>query len=213
MTDIRVYADRPARRAGQIAGDLAVLAWVGFALWCRHRVDDWFGALADDVREADGAATRLSGGLTDAGDFLGGVPLVGGGIRRPLDGAASAADSLGATALRSAETTETLGFWLGLAVLVLLAAPVLARYVPRRAAYALRATRTARLLAAGADGRDLLALQALAGRPAHRVHARVPGAADGWRRADPAVLAALVAMELDDLGLARERAACNVAAT
>ena len=195
------YASASSRRTTQVAGDLLVLAWVVVAVWLAVSVRDRFGTLADRVREADGATSRLSAGLDDAGDFLGGIPLVGDGVRSPLDRAAEASAGVGASALRSAETTDAVGAWLAVAQALVLVVPVLVQYVPSRVRFALTARRTHEVAQSGQPGIDLLGLRALTSLPPHVVAAQVPDAAAGWRRGDGDVVLALARLQLAHAGL------------
>jgi hypothetical protein len=197
---MRWYAATPSRRTAQVVADLALLVWLVVCVWWAHAVDDRFEALADQVRQADSATSGLSSNLTEAGDLLDDVPLVGDDVRTPFDAAAGAADGLGRASLRSADTTERVGTWVSVVLFAVLFLPVAGQHVPRRVRFAREAARAERL-ARSASSADLLALRALLEVPGDRLVAVVPDAADGWRRRDPHVIAALVDLQLREAGV------------
>ncbi len=194
------YAATPDRRTAQVLADLAVVAWLVVCLWLAHGVQSRFDDLADQIRRAETATSSISDGLTQAGELLGGVPLVGDQVRDPFDAAAGASDRLGETSLESADRTERAGTWLAVVLVVGLFGPVGIPYGRRRVRNARDAGRVA-LLAGAPGGTDLLALRALTTLPVHLVAAQVPGAADGWRRGVPAVVDALADLQLRESGL------------
>lgn len=201
-----LYADLPARRTVQVVLDLAAATAALLALWLGTLVDDGVDAVGAQVLRAEAAGESLAGGLTDAGDGVAQVPLVGDEVRTPFDRAAEASQGLADTAAETARTVDVLGTGLGVGTALVLLAVVAATYLPSRVRFVLAATAVRRLRAAG-DGRDddLLALRALTSRPLHVLARRVPDAADGWRRDDPATVRALADLELRGLGLAPDR--------
>jgi len=197
---MRWYAANPDRRTAQVMTDLAVVGWFVLCLWLANGVQSRFDDLADQIRQAETATANISQGLSQAGEFLGGVPLVGDQVREPFDAAAGASDNLGAATLESADRTERAGTWLAVVLVIGLFTPVGIPYGRRRIRKAREAGRI-EVLARTEAGVDLLAVRALMSLPAHEVAAAVPDAADGWRRRDPAVMAALVQLQLLDVGL------------
>lgn len=201
-----LYADLPARRTAQVLADLLALAGVLVAVWVGSLVDAGVDAVAAPVLRAESAGRSLSTGLTDAGDRLGEVPLVGDEVRTPLDEAAEASDGLAATAAEAARRIDVLGTWLGVGTTVLLLAAAAPHHLLRRARFVRQATAVKRLRAAGAGREDdLLALRALVHQPLHVLARRAPDAADGWRRRDAATVHALADLELRAAGLAPRR--------
>lgn len=197
---MRWYAATPDRRTAQVLADLLVVAWLVVCLWLANGVQSRFDDVAEQVRRTETATSEISSGLTQAGDFLGGVPLVGDQVRDPFEAAAGAADRLGQTSLESADRTERAGTWLAVILVVVLFGPVAVPYVRRRVRKA-REAGYVELLAGSPAGADLLALRALTSTPVHQLSAAVPDAADGWRRRDPGVLAALLDLQLLEAGL------------
>ena len=197
---LRWYAASPDRRTAQVLTDLLVLGWLIVCLWLAHGVDGRFEDFADQVRRAETATSSLSSGLTQAGDVLGGIPLVGDQVRDPFDSAAGASDELGQTSLQSADRIETTGTWLAAVLVIALFGPVGIPYTTRRVRWARQAASTERLASSPA-GADLLAFRALTDLPIRELATAVPDAADGWRRRDPAVMTALVDLQLREAGL------------
>ncbi|WP_037870247.1 hypothetical protein, partial [Streptomyces sp. SPB074] len=156
------YAQNPGRAARQLAGDLALLAWV--TTWA-------FGA-AVLHQLADGIAVRLAA----AGPAS---------WWRSLPGPARDVLSLVDPSRWALLVTAA-----GLAVFLLVSVPVIGWWVPRRMRWHRRAS-AARALADTEDGRELLALRALmrplddVGRTATLTGATPGRLAEGWRDADP----------------------------
>src|SRR3954466_4964412 len=108
MNRLKLYADLPARRSRQVAGDLLLVLWVALWIWLASKVHAAterlplpgariHPAARGPPREARGrrdAGGGLAGQLRDAGDAVGGVPFVGKSVSRPFDGAGGAADKL-----------------------------------------------------------------------------------------------------------------------
>ncbi|MDP9397974.1 MAG: hypothetical protein M3Q22_06070, partial [Actinomycetota bacterium] len=93
---MKLYADLPALRLRQLLLDLGVLAWV--LLWIRlgQAVHRSVLRLAAPGRTLESAGGDLSRTLGDAAARAEGVPLLGGPLSAPLDGASGAAARLAA---------------------------------------------------------------------------------------------------------------------
>jgi hypothetical protein len=198
---MRLYSDLPRPRALQIAGDLVALVVLVLGIAAAVALHGAIAALEDIgssvARSGNGFATTLG----DIGRQLGGVPLIGGGIRAPFDAASGAGTTLagaGTDWVTGVERVATLVGWT-VALLVLLL--VLAAWVRPRVAGALRRGAVARL----AGDPDLLALRALTGRPSRALASVGPDAAAAWRRGDQEVVRRLAAIALRDAGLRSPR--------
>ena len=157
--------------------------------------------LAGVGRQTDASATSLANGLTNAGDTLSGIPLVGGGsvgAVRP--------DVVGLAGARRGGARPGDG---GAPALV--GAGHLARGDPdpvRRACSSSRRWRFVREATAGArfidaaEDLDLFALRALARQPMYVLAKISDDPAGAWRARDPEVVTALARLELRDAGLA-----------
>ena len=195
-----LYSDLPARRTLQVAGDLLLVGWVVLWIWMSQKVHDVTLGLASPGRRLDAAGASLASRLRDAGESVGGIPLVGDDVSKPFDGAGGAADQLAAAGRSQVSAVESLAFWLALAVALIPIVLVLAFYVPRRVAFARRASAGRRFLDSAAD-LDLFALRAMAHQPLHVLATISPDPAGAWRSGDPDVVRRLAALELKSVGL------------
>jgi len=197
---MKTYSDLPVRRTLQVTGDLLLVLWIWLWVSIADAVHDATLGLARPGRQIDESATGLAGRLRDAGESIGGVPLVGDDVQKPFEGAGGAADQLAAAGRAQVEAVQTLAFWLGIAVALIPILIALAVYLPPRIRFVRRATAGKRFLDAAAD-LDLFALRAMTNQPLH-VLARVSDdPAGGWRDRDPDVVQRLAELELKDCGL------------
>ena len=152
--------------------------------------------LAAPGRELERAGGGLSGGLSDAADRADGVPLVGGGLRAPLDAAAGAGDALARAGAAQQEAVGTL------ALCWRCCSPGSRRCgrwdAGCRAGCAGAASRRAARLR---DDVELLALRAAPHRPLVELARPGPEPVAAWRRGDPGAAEALAALELRAAGL------------
>src|SRR5688500_13871169 len=91
---LKLYADTPGRRTAQVLADVLFVLWLVLWVWVGNEVHDATLALAEPGRQTTEAATSISGGFTDAGDYLRGVPIVGDEVAVPFEKASGASDSL-----------------------------------------------------------------------------------------------------------------------
>ncbi len=197
---MKVYADTPVRRTSQVVADVLFVLWLVVWVWMGQVVHDATLSLAEPGRQAEAAGSALSESLTDAGDRLRDVPLVGDEVAAPFDGASGAADSLAEAGRSQVEAVERLAFWLAVAITAIPVLVVAAFYLPLRWRFMRRATAGARYIDAAAD-LDLFALRALARQPMH-VLARVSDDPSGaWRARDPEIVRELARIELRSSGL------------
>jgi hypothetical protein len=200
MNPPKLYADLPARRSRQVVGDVLLVLWIALWAWLAGKVHAATERLAVPGRRIDESAGDLAGQLREAGDAVGGLPLVGHSASRPFDGAGGAADQLAAAGRAQVDAVDALAFWLALATALIPILLAVAFYVPPRVRFARRAGAGRRLLDTTAD-LDLFALRALVHQPLH-VLARIsddPAAA--WRAQHPDVVRRLATLELADVGL------------
>jgi hypothetical protein len=203
-----VYAERTRRRTRQFVADVAVLTWVAVVVSLAILLHDAVLALQGPGRQLGGAGQTVRDTFTGAADTASSVPFVGDDLARALSTGTRAGDSLVAAGDQEVAAIDALASGLAWAVVLLAVVPVLATWITLRVRWML-AARAVLLLRDGLgrsgwgrDGADadLLALRALAFASPRRL-ARVPGAASGWRRGDPHVLARLAELELGRLGL------------
>jgi hypothetical protein len=198
---MKLYADQPVRRLGQVLLDLLVLGWV--VLWVRvgQGVHEIVGRLAAPGRTLEQAGTSLTAGLTSVGEAMADVPLVGDDLRAPFDATSLAAGEITDAGVGLQEGVATTAVVIAVAIA---AWPILVGVVwwgRRRLAFSREATAVRRLVRGGAD-LDLFALRALT-RQSLPVLSRIgPDPAGDWRRGDEATVRALARLELDDAGVA-----------
>jgi hypothetical protein len=197
---MRFYADTSVRRTLQIAGDLAVVLWIGLWVVIARKIHDATLGLATPGREMDSSASDLAERLRAAGKTVGGVPLIGDGVRGPFDGAGKAAEGLAGAGRSQVEAVGTLAHWLGIAVVLIPVLMLLWLYLPSRVAFVRRATAGQRFLDA-ADDLDLFALRAMAHQPLHVLSRLDHDPAGAWRRGDSDVIERLALLELRSVGL------------
>ncbi|HET7721266.1 MAG TPA: hypothetical protein VFK43_14975, partial [Acidimicrobiales bacterium] len=163
---MKLYADHPVHFARQLVADCLFVAWVIAWVAIGDAVHDGTMALADPGHRIDSSATSLSESMTEAGDFLEGVPIVGDGAATPFDKASDASESLAAAGRAEVAAVERLAFWLGLTITVIPILVVGARYVPGRVRFVREATAGQRFVDSPADD-ELFALRAMANQPMH----------------------------------------------
>ena len=197
---MKLYADAPGRQARQVLGDLLLVVWCWTWVRVGQGVHDATLALAVPGEQIERAGTGLAGRLRDAGESVGGIPLVGEEVRGPFDGAGDAADSIAAAGTAQVEAVGTLANWLGLAVAAVPILVVAGTYLALRWRFVRTATAGRRLVDSGGDV-DLFALRAMSHQPLHRL-TRISGdPAGAWRRGEADVVRALAELELRDAGL------------
>lgn len=196
-----LYAEHPRRRTRQTLADVVVTVWVVAVVWFAVTLYDLVLALQAPGRGLAEAGGRVSGAFNDAAGAADGVPFVGNRLAGALGGGTRAGQSLvdaGNTQVEAAAAAATGLAWL---VVVVAAVPVAALWLVLRVRWVLRARR----MLSARDGRradpDLLALRALTTASPGRLNRLVPGAAEGWRRGDPHVLARLADLSLAEHGL------------
>lgn len=197
---MKLYADAPTRRCLQLLGDLLLAVWVYLWVHTAFAVRDATLALAEPGRRISEAGNGLAVHLHEAGRVVGAIPLVGGRVRAPFDGAGGAARRMAEAGASEAQTVHTLAFWLALAVAVVPVLLAAVTYLPLRWRF-VRQAGASRRFVEGSAGLDLLALRAVARQPLHRLARIGDDPAGAWRRGDPEVIRALAELELRDGGL------------
>jgi hypothetical protein len=197
---VRIYADRAGAKLRQSIIDLIVVAWLAFWVWASIWVYDKVSSLAVPGQKIENAGTGMAGGLSDAGNKVGGVPAVGDSLSAPFERAAGAANALADAGRAQQAAVHNLALTLVVLVLVVPVGLVLLGYLPLRLRWMRRAS-LAVALRQRATGRDLLALRALTRQPLRRLLAIHPDPATAWRDHDTKALDSLAALELRTLGL------------
>jgi hypothetical protein len=198
---MRIYAERPGRAILQVLADVAVLAWALLVVHLARAVHAAVLMLQTPANRLTGAGDSIRGAFDGAARTAAGVPFVGDDLARALGTGTNAGDSLAASGRDLSAAVGSVGFAVAAATVVVGVVPVVVLWLALRVRW-VRAARSA--LVARSASPDLLALHALTRRPTAallRAAAGTPDPAAAWRRGDPAVVAALAAVELAALGL------------
>lgn len=197
---MKLYADTPVHRTRQVLGDLLVLGWVVLWGWLALELRERLLRLRGPGESLERAGTSFSGALGDAGDRIGGLPVVGDDVSGALRRAGGAGDTVAEAGRSQQEAVDQLALVLPLLLLLLAAGVLLARWLPGRLGWVREAGAATRLLS-GADSAEVFAVRALVRRPTAELAALPAGTVTRWRAGDPAATAALAALELRALGL------------
>ena len=194
------YAAAPLHRARQVAADVLVLVSVYAAIRAGRAVHTAVLRLAEPGRQLESAGRDIGTSLHAAAAAVGGLPLVGGGVRVPLDRAASATATLVRAGHQQQVAVGQLAVLLGVLIAVIPVLLVLPLWLPARVRFARRAGAARRFIDADAD-LDLFALRAIASQPMHLLARISDDPAGAWRRGDPDVVRQLAVLELRSVGL------------
>lgn len=201
---MKLYAERPVRLVPQLIFDAVIAAWLIFWWNIANRVNDTTDASTVGANKLETSASSLAGNLTEAGQRLRKVPLVGDTLQSPFDKSASAAKQISAAGRDMSTGIDDLGDLLGF---LTAAAPYLFALLlwgVVRGPYLHKASQAAKLRKTTA-GMDVLALRALQHRSAAELFAVSAGPAASWRTGDEETTRALAELHLRKLGLREPR--------
>lgn len=197
---MKLYSDFTGRRTGQITIDviatLSIAAWVWFGITIYQLVSN-LSAFGFQMQQA-GAGFRQT--MTDVGENLGSIPVIGGGIRAPFDGASGAGAALEQAGLDQQIAVNQLATVLGIGIAALPIAMILLIWLIPRLRFVRRAGNAQAIMASKA-GVDLLALRALANQRMAVIAEVDPDAMAAWRRGDETVMHRLAQLELRSAGV------------
>lgn len=197
---MKIYSDFAGRRTRQIIGDVVAIAGIGLWVWFGVTVFTLVNGLADWGRQMQEAGAGFEGTMTDIGETLGGIPLIGPGIRLPFDGASGAGAALEEAGRAQQEAVLQLALVLGIGIPLLPILMILAIWLVPRILFIRRAGRATAVVQADA-GLDLLALRALTTQKLGAITSVDPDALGAWRRGDPEVVRRLAQLELRSAGV------------
>ncbi|HWM75707.1 MAG TPA: hypothetical protein VNQ53_18300 [Nocardioides sp.] len=195
-----LYAASSGKRTAQILTDIVYVGWVALCVWLAITLHSSLSDLAEPGEHTASAATSLSESMHGAGDFLGGVPLIGEGVAEPFDDAAAAADRIALAGADTADAVERAAFWLAFTVIVVPIGLASSRYVPARVRFVRESSAGQRFLDARADI-ELFATRALAHQPLHRLARVSPDPVGAVRRQEWPVIYALADLEIRESGM------------
>jgi len=195
-----LYSDFGPRRTRQIIGDalalLAITAWVWLGVTTYQLIEN----LADFGVRMEQAGAGFKDTMTEVGETLGGIPLIGGGIRAPFDGASGAGGALESAGQSQQIAVNQLATGLGIGIAALPIAMILVLWLIPRIRFARRSGRARAIVKSGA-GIDLLALRALASQNISALSGVDADPMAAWRRGDEAVMRSLAQLELKSSGV------------
>jgi hypothetical protein len=197
---MKLYADTPARRTRQVTGDVVALGWVLLWIWLALELRERILKLAAPGRALERAGTSFTGGLNEAGDKVGGLPVVGDDVAGAFRRAGGAGTSVAEAGRSQQDAVGQLGWVLPSLVFLLAVGIVLARWLPGRIAWTREAGAASRLLS-GPDATEVFATRAVVRLPTTTLAALPTGTITAWRAGDPDAAATLAALELKTLGL------------
>jgi len=197
---MKLYSDFGPRRTRQIVGDVLALAAIAAWVWLGITVYQLVENLSAFGVQMEQAGAGFKETMTEVGDTLGGVPLIGSGIRAPFDGASGAGGALEAAGQSQQVAVNQLATGLGIGIAALPIVMILVLWLVPRIRFVRRAGRASAIVKSGA-GIDLLALRALATQKISALSAVDPDAMAAWRRGDDAVMRKLAQLELKSSGV------------
>ena len=197
---MNLYADDAGRRGRQIFGDVVALLMIALFIWLAVTVRNVIAAFGELGIRLQDAGNGFSGTMSEIGEALGGVPLIGPGIAAPFDGASEAGDTLADAGEAVRGTVDAISLVAAFAVAALPIMAILLIWLLPRLKFASR-SRELRAMSTDPAMLDLLALRALMTAPVRAVAAQHPDAAGAWRRGDPELVRRLAALELQRGGV------------
>ncbi len=197
---MKPYSDFAPRRTRQIIADLLALAAIAAWVWLGIVVYQLVENLSVFGRQMEDAGTGFKETMTEVGNTLGGVPLIGPGIRVPFDGASGAGAALESAGQSQQVAVSQLATGLGIGIAVLPILTILALWLVPRIRFARRAGRAQAIVNTGA-GIDLLALRALASQKISALTKVDAEPMAAWRRGDESVMRQLAQLELRSSGV------------
>lgn len=197
---MNLYSDFAPRRTRQIIGDVAALLAIAAWAWLGVTVFQLVSNLSTFGRQMEDAGAGFKDTMVEVGSTLGGIPLIGGGVRAPFDGASAAGEALQTAGQSQQVAVSQLATGLGVGIAALPILTILILWLIPRARFARKSANARSMLDASA-GVDLLALRALANQKISALSAVSPNAMDAWRRGDEQVMRALARLELTSAGV------------
>lgn len=197
---MKLYSDFAPRRTRQILGDVVALAFIGLWIWLGAAVYRLVMDLSSFGVQMENAGSGFRETMSELGESLGGVPLLGGGIRVPFDGASNAGSALETAGQSQQDAVLQLATGLGWGIAVLPVAMILVVWLVPRLRFVRRASSARAQVASGASI-DLLALRALSTQRLSVLATIDADAMGAWRRGDQSVLRRLAQLELQQSGV------------
>lgn len=197
---MKIYSDFAGRRTRQIIADVFALGAIALWVWFGYTVFTLINNLAVFGVQMEDAGAGFRETMTEVGETLGGVPLIGPGIRLPFDGASAAGGTLEEAGQAQQEAVLQLATTLGIGTAALPILMILIVWLVPRILFVRRAGRAKAVVTADA-GLDLLALRALTTQKLSAITKIDADALGAWRRGEPDVVRRLAQLELRSSGV------------
>jgi hypothetical protein len=197
---MKLYSDFAGRRTAQIFADVIGIGLILLTIWGAVLLHAAIMLLDQVGKSMKGAGDGFQKTMTDAGDALGGIPLIGGGIRAPFDAASGAGGLLAQAGQAQADLVDTAALVIAIGSALLPILVVLFFWLRPRVRFARRATAVYRM-AQLSDGAELLALRALVSANAKQLRAVSPKPVEAWKRGETGVVRALASLEQREAGV------------
>ena len=197
---MNLYSDFAPRRTRQIIGDLLALAAIGAWAWLGTTVFQLISNLSAFGIQMEQAGSGFRQTMVEVGRTLGGIPLIGGGIRVPFDGASDAGQALQSAGQSQQVAVSQLATGLGVGIAVVPSLMILTLWLVPRIRFSRRSANARAMMDAPA-GVDLLAFRALANQNIAALSSVGPDPMEAWRRGDETVTRALAVLELRSAGV------------
>jgi TRAP-type C4-dicarboxylate transport system permease small subunit len=197
---MKIYSDFAGRRTRQIIADVFALGAIALWVWFGYTVFTLINNLAVFGVQMEDAGAGFRETMTEVGETLGGVPLIGPGIRLPFDGASAAGGTLEEAGQAQQEAVLQLATTLGIGTAALPILMILIVWLVPRILFIRRAGRAKAVVTADA-GLDLLALRALTTQKLSAITKIDADALGAWRRGEPEVVRRLAQLELRSSGV------------
>jgi hypothetical protein len=197
---MKLYSDFAGRRTAQIFADVIGIGLILLTIWGAVLLHAAIVLLDQVGKSMKGAGDGFQKTMTDAGDALGGIPLIGGGIRAPFDAASGAGGLLAQAGQAQADLVDTAALVIAIGSALLPILVVLFFWLRPRVRFARRATAAYRMAQLN-DGAELLALRALVSANAKQLRAVSAKPVEDWKRGETGVVRALASLELREAGV------------
>lgn len=197
---MKIYSDYSGHAMRQVLFDVLAVLTIGLWVFLGTELYRLVSELRVYGEKMESAGAGIRSTMADIGGTLGGVPLIGGGIRDPFDAAAAAGAQLESAGVSQQESVHQLALGLGIGLAVVPVLTILVFWLVPRLRFAMRAS-AAKKIAAQEVGVDLLALRALSHQRLGALARLDPDVAGKWRAGDPAIMRKLANLELRASGV------------
>ena len=197
---MKLYSDFGPRRTRQVFADVVSVAFIAAWIWFGATIYGLISELATFGTQMEDAGAGFRVTMSEVGDSLGAIPIIGAGIRMPFTVASEAGGALEDAGQSQQELIQQLAVTLGVGVAVLPILMILVLWLVPRVRFARRAGH-AKALVRGGVGLDLLALRALTNQKITTIAKVDVDAMGAWRRGDESVMRRLAELELESSGI------------